>query len=219
MRGEAKIEVTGRMLELAIFDADGVLFDSRESNTAYYNAIFQQIGEPPLSPEEESAGVFMAATQIFDLRARGDEVKIARMREIARTIDFTPFFKLLRPPFELRPFMIELKQRYRLALATNRSATTLALIQYLGLDGVFDAVASARDKVRPKPAPDILTLCLERANTASAKAIYVGDSDVDLAAATAAGTHFLAVGHRVDHAYRVANLGEVPAALKRFEEG
>jgi phosphoglycolate phosphatase-like HAD superfamily hydrolase len=62
-------------------------------------------------------------------------------------------------------------------------------------------------------------LCLERANTAPAKAIYVGDSDVDLAAATAAGTHFLAVGHRVDHAYRVANLGEVPAALKRFEEG
>jgi phosphoglycolate phosphatase len=204
------------MLELAIFDADGVLFDSRNSNTAYYNAIFQAVGETPLSPEEESAGVFMAATQIFELRAQGNEAKFERMREVARKIDFAPFFKLLRTPFELRPFMIELKRRYRVALATNRSATTLALVQYLGLDGIFDAVASARDRVPPKPAPDILTLCLERAGTEPERAVYIGDSDVDLAAATAAGTHFLAVGHRVDHAYRVATLGEVPSALERF---
>jgi phosphoglycolate phosphatase-like HAD superfamily hydrolase len=204
------------MLELVIFDADGVLFDSRGSNTAYYNAIFRAVGEPPLSPEEESAGVFMAATQVFELRARDDQAKFARMREVARTIDFTPFFRLLRPPFELRPFMVELKRRYRVALATNRSATTLALVQYLELDGIFDAVASARDRVPPKPAPDILTLCLERAATAPERAVYIGDSDVDLVAATAAGTHFLAVGHRVDHAYRVAALGEVPSALERF---
>jgi phosphoglycolate phosphatase-like HAD superfamily hydrolase len=53
------------MLELVIFDADGVLFESAESNTAYYNAIFAAIGEPPLSADEERAGIFMAATQVF----------------------------------------------------------------------------------------------------------------------------------------------------------
>ena len=31
-----------------MFDADGVLFESFESNIAYYNAIFAQVGEPPL---------------------------------------------------------------------------------------------------------------------------------------------------------------------------
>ena len=154
------------MLELVIFDADGVLFESAESNMAYYNAIFAEIGEPPLSPDEERACIFLAAMQVFELRAREDAAKLARMREIARTIDFTPFFALLRPPFELRPFLLELKRRYRVALATNRSATTLGLIEHLGLDGVFDAVASARDKVRPKPAPDIVRLCLERAGVA-----------------------------------------------------
>ena len=102
------------MLELVIFDADGVLFESAESNTAYYNAIFAAIGEPPLSPDEERAGIFMAATQVFELRAREEQAKMARMREVARTIDFTPFFKLLRPPFELRPFLLELKRRYRI---------------------------------------------------------------------------------------------------------
>ena len=96
------------------------------------------------------------------------------MREVARS-DFGPFFELLCPPFELRPFLLELKRRYRVALATNRSATTHGLIGHLGLEGVFDAVASARDKVRPQPPPDIVRLCLERAGLAPERAIYVGD--------------------------------------------
>lgn len=204
------------MLDLVIFDADGVLFESAESNMAYYNAIFAEIGEPPLSPDEERACIFLAAMQVFELRADEDAAKLARMREIARTIDFAPFFKLLRQPFELRPFLLELKRRYRVALATNRSATTAGLIEHLGLGGVFDAVASARDKVRPKPAPDIVRLCLERAGVAPERAVYVGDSQIDVEAASGAGAHFLGVGARVVHPHRVASLGEVPAALERM---
>ncbi len=202
------------MLELVIFDADGVLFESAESNTAYYNAIFAELGEPPLSPGEARDAIFMAAIQVFELRARGDQATLARMREVARTIDFTPFFKLLRPPFELRPFLLELKRRYRVALATNRSATTLGLIEHLDLGDVFEAVASARDKVRPKPAPDIVRLCLERARVTPERAVYVGDSQIDVEAAAGAGAHFLGVGARVIHPRRVASLGEVPAALE-----
>src|SRR5258708_6235885 len=204
------------MVELLIFGGDGVLFESVESNTAYYNAIFAAIGEPLLTPKEAQACIFMAAMTVFELRAREDAAKLARMREVARTLDFTPFFKLLRPPFELRPFLLELKRRYRVALATNRSATTHGLIEHLGLKGVFDAVASAHDKVRPKPAPDIVLLCLERAGVAPERAVYVGDSQIDVEAASRAGAHFLGVGARVVHPHRVASLGEVPAALERM---
>src|ERR1051325_3966349 len=115
------------MLELVIFDADGVLFDSTDSNTAYYNAIFALLGEPPMSPVEEKAGVFMSAPQVFDLRAAGDQKRIERMREVARTMDSTPFFNLLRPYPKLRSFIEEIKCRYRVALATNRSATIPAI--------------------------------------------------------------------------------------------
>jgi phosphoglycolate phosphatase len=202
------------MLELVMFDADGVLFDSTESNTAYYNAIFALMGEPPMNPEEERAGVFMAAPQVFELRAQGDAARLARMREIARTMDSTPFFNLMRPPVELWPFLSSLKQRYRLALATNRSATIPALIDYLGLAGIFDAVASARDKVRPKPAPDIVELCLARAGVAAARAVYVGDSETDRIAAEAAGIHFIGVGARVDHHHRIEQLIELPDRLE-----
>ncbi|MBV8358242.1 MAG: HAD family hydrolase [Deltaproteobacteria bacterium] len=204
------------MLELVIFDADGVLFDSTESNTAYYNAIFTRVGEPPMSPIEEKAGVFMSAPQVFDLRAAGDQERIARMREVARAMDATPFFRLLRPFPGLRSFLLEIKQRYSIGLATNRSATIPAIIDYLGLTGIFDAVASVRDKVKPKPAPDILELCLKRAGVAPPHAVYVGDSETDRIASEAAQLNFIGVGARVDHRNLIASLDELPAALERL---
>ncbi|MGH7905713.1 MAG: HAD family hydrolase [Candidatus Binataceae bacterium] len=204
------------MLELIIFDADGVLFESVDSNIAYYNAIFKAIGEPPLSPDEERDGIYYATSQVFENRCRGDMEKLARMKEFARSLDSAPFFKLLRTPFDLRPFMEELRQKYRLALATNRSSTVTALIEHLNLVGIFDAVASARDKVRPKPAPDIINLCLERAGVAPQNAVYVGDSQIDHEAATAAGAHFIGVGARVEHRHIIDGIADLPAALARL---
>ena len=204
------------MLELVIFDADGVLFDSTESNTAYYNAIFARVGEPPMSPVEEKAGVFMSAPQVFQLRAAGDEARIERMREVARSMDPIPFFKLMRPFRELRAFLLEVKRRHRIGLATNRSATIPAIIEYLGVADVFDAIASVRDKVKPKPAPDILELCLRRAGVEPARAVYVGDSEIDRIASEAAEINFIGVGERVDHEHRIDTLSELPAALERL---
>ncbi len=201
------------MIELVIFDADGVLFESGESNIAYYNAIFAAAGEPPLTPAEEIASLSYATTQVFRDRAGKRAALFELMLELARTLDNTPFLKMLRPPLRLRPFMLELKNRYRLALATNRSATVPALIEHLELGGVFDAIASARDKVKPKPAPDILHLCLVRAEVPAQRAVYVGDSPIDLDASAAAGMHFIGLGPRVMHEHQVATLAELPARL------
>lgn len=201
------------MIDLVMFDADGVLFDSDQSNVAYYNAIFAQMNEAPLDELEEIRAISYAAAQVFEDRARGDSSKLQQMLELARTLDPTPFFRLLRPPFVLRPFMIELKQRYKLALATNRSATVPALVDHLELADVFDAIASARDQVRPKPAPDILHLCLERAGISAERAVYVGDSPIDRVAADAAGVHFIGIGHRVEHHRRIPTLHTLPATI------
>jgi phosphoglycolate phosphatase len=207
------------MIELLVFDADGVLFDSYESNLAYYNAIFARMGEPPLDAEERAAAVSYAARQLFELRARGDSARLARMHEISRGLDSMPFFAMLRPPVNLRPFLLGLKPRYRLALATNRSATVPALVNYLNLADVFDVIASARDKVPPKPAPDILLLCLERAGVGPESAVYIGDSPIDRDAALAAGMNFIAMGARVNHPQRIASLNELADALERGARG
>jgi len=204
------------MIELVMFDADGVLFDSEESNVAYYNWIFAHLGEPPLDRDEQIASISYAASEVFAARARGDAAKLGMMHDLTRNMDQTPFFKMLRPPFELRPFMLQLKRRYKLGLATNRSATVPALVEHLGLSGVFDAVASALDKVPPKPAPDILRLCLQRAGVGAAQAVYVGDSRIDREAAERAGMHFIGVGRRLDHHRMIATIADLQAALERL---
>jgi phosphoglycolate phosphatase len=205
------------MLQLVIFDADGVLFESGDSNTAYYNAIFKMLGEPPLSPEEERLGVFLSARQVFEQRAGGDQERVRRMQEAGAKLDFTPFFHLLTPPFELRPFLLEMKTRYKLGLATNRSVTVPRLLEHLKLEGVFDAIACAQDNVRPKPAPDIVNLCIERAGVAKQRAVYVGDSEIDYIAAETAGVKFIGLGDRVKSPTVIERLHDLPGALQRIE--
>ena len=39
-------------LKAIVFDCDGVIFDSREANKAYYNAILKNIGLPPMNEEQ-----------------------------------------------------------------------------------------------------------------------------------------------------------------------
>jgi len=205
------------MIELLVFDADGVLFDSYRSNIAYYNAIFEQLGQPPLNEEEEIASVSMATAQLFARRARGNAALTQRMNQVSSELEFAPFFELLQFPFELRPFMIELKKRYKLGLATNRSATVPALVRHLRLTDTFDAIASARDKnVRPKPAPDILELVLRRADAVGDRSVYVGDSQIDQAAAAAASMHFIGVGTRLQALRRIADLSELPARMDEW---
>ncbi len=196
-----------------MFDADGVLFESFESNIAYYNAIFAQVGEPPLNAEEEILSISYAASDVFRLRARHNAEMLEKIHGVARSLNQQPFFDLLRPPFELRPFMLDLKRRYRLALATNRSTTVPALVEHLNLADIFDAIASALDKVPPKPAPDILRLCMERARVTPAQTVYVGDSPIDHEAAEAAGVAFIGVGERGGHDHRIASLHELSDAI------
>jgi phosphoglycolate phosphatase len=204
------------MIDLVMFDADGVLFDSIDSNIAYYNAIFREVGEPALNRDEEVRSISYAAEEMFMARAGADLAKLEQMRSVARSMDGAVFFNMLKPALELRPFMMDLRSRYLLGLATNRSATVPALVQHLKLDGVFHAVASVLDRVAPKPAPDILHLCMERAGATPARSVYVGDSPIDRVAAIKAGTHFIAVGDRVEHDNRLASIAELPEALERL---
>jgi len=199
-----------------MFDADGVLFDSIESNIAYYNAIFEKVGEPPLDQQEELRSISYAADEMFISRSRGNAAKLETMRAVARTLDGTAFFNMLKPPLDLRPFMLQLRNRYRIGLATNRSATVPALVEHLKLHDVFDAIASVLDRVPPKPAPDILQLCMKRARARAEHSVYVGDSPIDVLAAKEAGVHFIAVGQHIDGNHRLTTIAELPAALERL---
>jgi phosphoglycolate phosphatase len=52
--------------KVIIYDCDGVLIDSRESNQAFYNHILDRFGLPPLTPAQLEAVHVKTAEQAID---------------------------------------------------------------------------------------------------------------------------------------------------------
>ncbi|MEA2623303.1 MAG: hypothetical protein QOH61_2213 [Chloroflexota bacterium] len=80
-----------------------------------------------------------------------------------------------------------LRGRLPLALASNtRRELVDRILQLSGLDGSFDAIATA-DDAAPKPAPDIYLLACERLGVNPRSAVAIEDSPTGIRAAKAAG--------------------------------
>ena len=110
----------------------------------------------------------------------------------ARSFDYSPFISMMvEEPF-LREFFRFLRPGCYLALATNRTTTTRAVLTYHGLADNFDLVVSAQDVSYPKPHPESFVRILEHFCLSPQEAIYIGDSRVDEQFAANAGVPFVA---------------------------
>ena len=100
-----------------MFDADGVLFDSTESNVAYYNWIFEKVGEPPLDRDEEISAISYAASEVFAARARGDAAKLGIMHDVTRNMDEHRILWAAEDIIENRPALSRWHPDYKAAFA------------------------------------------------------------------------------------------------------
>lgn len=185
------------MVKLVAFDCDGVLFDSRAANIAFYNSILTHFSRPLLSPEAidyiHSHTVWESLEYLF--RGYPD---LETVLDFARNFDYGPFIAMMVEEPHLREFLQFLRRDRYTALATNRTTTTRAVLNYHGLSDGFDLVISAQDVSRPKPHPEAFVRILAHFNLAPFEAIYIGDSRVDEYFAANAGVPFVA--------YRNSNL-------------
>jgi phosphoglycolate phosphatase len=168
----------GKVLKLVAFDCDGVLFDSRPANIAYYNAILAHFGQPPMDAGAvdyvHSHTVWESLEYLF--RDYHDFKEVLRFYP---TMDYTPFIAMMVEEPHLREFLRFLRPTWFTALATNRTTTTRAVLRYHELEEHFDLVISAQDVVRPKPHPESFSRILDHFGLKPEEAIYIGDSKVD----------------------------------------
>ena len=196
-----------------IFDCDGVLFDSYAANVAYYNAIRARLGLPPMDAAWERACHFLAASQVFAEMFGPDAERLGRARAVAREVDYDPFYALMVPAPGLHAVLKRLHPTHRLGMATNRGSTVAEVVRRFGLDRWIDAAVGLLDVARPKPHPDVIETCLARLGVPPGAAVYVGDAESDLAAARAAGVHFVAVGGDGWSPRSVRTLDELPPVV------
>lgn len=180
-------------LQGVIYDCDGVLFDSYESNRKLYNDICRRVRGTPLSEEElkfvHTHTVFESLHFLF----RGNPSQEKEALEVWRNIDILPYIEALKMEPHLLETLHHLRKRgIKRAICTSRSTTMKHIIEKFGLGSHFDMVVTALDVKNPKPHPEAIEKIVATLHLPKEKTILVGDSLNDRLAAEAAGILFVA---------------------------
>lgn len=200
-------------LEAIIFDCDGVLFHSERANIEFFNSVLQTVGQPRLDAAGERLATEMAGSQLIEALFGHDRELAERATRAARSQDYGPYFAWMEPVAGLHDCLAGLRRNHRLAMASNRGMTVPQVVERFGLGTYLELAVGTLDVERPKPAPDMLLKCLSHFGVEPSRALFVGDTNTDWKAATAAGTHFVAIGERVDAPWKIRELRELPALL------
>ena len=185
------------MLKLVIFDCDGVMFSSRESNRLYYNHLLQAFDCPPMDEEElhyvHIHNVHNSIAHIFRKHKHIDPSAIDAYRQ---GLDYSPYLRHMTMEPDLLPFLEQIKPHYFTAISTNRTDTMEIILDTFGLRPWFDMVVTALTAPRPKPAPDGLHMILDYFQVQPKSAMYIGDSEIDQQHCAGTGVDLIAFRNR-----------------------
>lgn len=177
-----------------IYDCDGVILDSLESNYIFYNRVMEFLGRPELDRADLEARRVLHTYSFNDVMEyffAGDSRR-GEALAFAKTIhyrDLAPFMSIEEGFVET---LERLKGEVALAVCTNRAISMEMIIEDFGLTGYFDCVMTAGKVTNPKPHPEPVLKVLELLGIGPQEALFVGDSAVDMQAAAAAGVPFVA---------------------------
>ena len=175
----------------AIFDCDGVLVNSWESNVMFYNLMRHYFGLPNMSKAEEDY-VHMHTSHQSLLHILPPQF-LPQLREAMQSIDY---MQDIVPYIKPEPGIFKLLQALqdagvKLAVNTNRTTFAERLLDYFELSSYFSLFVTASTHP-PKPDPAGVLFILDSWRVEATKVFFVGDSALDEEAAKAAGVPLVA---------------------------
>lgn len=178
-----------------IFDCDGVLFESKDANLAYYNQIMEKFSYPLVTTaQRERAHLCHTASSPDVLAVLLDSNDVQPALDYAASLDYRDFIPHMKPEPHLEFVLKKLSENYPLAIATNRGTSIDPILTHFGLESYFKVIVTSRDVVKPKPAPDMLLLASEKLGLEPVTCLFIGDSELDQQAAAAANIRFVGYG-------------------------
>jgi HAD superfamily hydrolase (TIGR01509 family) len=185
----------GKKDAAALFDVDGTLMDTVHLHTvSWWEALRQQGHVVPMSAVHRCIG--MGSDHLLDRllgedRDRGDDSTLSAAHDTLYAQYWSRLVPLEGAADLLRACA---KRGWRIVLASSAKGGELAVMRKaLGADDVIDAVTTADDVEASKPSPDLVGQALERAGVPPARAVFVGDTAWDAAAAHRAGVRCVGV--------------------------
>ncbi len=206
--------------EAAVFDLDGTLIDSRLDVLAAFHYAFEKVKEPPPPDEMLVATIGHRLRDCFRPFLHDD----ARCDEAAvhfRTWYEGHYLDNTLPFPGIGQALQTLSTKMPLAIVTMKKGYfSRKLVTHFGWDDYISFVVGAEEGLPSKPSPAMLLFALEKLGIAPAASVYVGDTDIDAATASAAGSPFCfaawGYGAMTDGQRAIAALSapeELPATL------
>jgi HAD superfamily hydrolase (TIGR01509 family) len=179
--------------KVVIYDCDGVILDSIESNYIFYNKVMEYLGRAPLDREDLKARQVLhtySFNNVMEYFFAGDVCRDEAFA-FAKTIHYKDLMPYMRMEDGFVAALDQLKGNTALAICTNRATSMEMIIEDFGLSGYFDFVMTASQVVNPKPHPEPLLKVLDHFGIESREALFIGDGEVDMQSAKAAGVPFI----------------------------
>ncbi len=175
------------MIKAVIFDIDGVLIDSFESNLKFFQDIFKTAGYKVPTKSDYKKCFHLSMVHTIKAMAKTDDAKeLKRIEKIAhKTARHPELFKL---PEHSDKVIEKLSKKYKLALVTSR--IKIGVDSYLNFSKTkkyFKTVVHFGHYKNPKPHPEPLLVAAKKLKVLPSEAVYIGDSLTDIQAAKAAG--------------------------------
>ncbi len=177
------------MIKAVIFDIDGVLLDSFETNLKFFQDLMIRFGYTPPTRETYLKLFHLTMrTTIGILANTSAEEEIEKIWNAGRMREVPYHAELLRIPDGARETLDILRGQYALGIATSRVKESLhSSPQIVELQKYFLAVVAFQDTERHKPYPDPLLFVAEKLGVRPEECVYIGDVENDILAARAAG--------------------------------
>jgi len=182
-------------IKVVAFDCDGVLFDTKKANMAYYNRVLNHFDLPPMTNKQFAFTQMHTVDQSLDHLFEDKTIRKAA-RIFQKNTSYIPFLQFMEIEPYLKPLLKKLRPGFKIAIATNRTDTMDRVLIEHDLTEFFDLVVTASDVKRPKPDPEPLIKIIEYFNLKPQHMIYVGDSELDESAAKSAGVVMVAYQNR-----------------------
>lgn len=195
-RASKKILPCGQKICAVIFDLDGTLLNTLEDLKDSVNYVLGEYGMPKRSTEEIRNFV---GNGVGKLMERSVLPGTSKEQVQAMLADFKKYYAKhsmdsTKPYPEIRELLGELKKRgYKTAVVSNKLDSAVKDLCGHFFDGLIDIALGESAAIEKKPEPDMINAVLNQLECSRADAVYVGDSEVDIATAANAGMRLIMV--------------------------
>lgn len=180
-------------MKAIIFDFDGTLADTLPVCFYAFQAVFKQFDNRELNSEEIKAMFGPSETGIIRQNLVHPNQDQAIELYYEKYSEKHHAFVLDNE--KINHLLSQLKsQGYKLAIVTGKARRSLEIsLNRLGMEGLFEVIVTGDDVTVPKPDPEGINQVLDELKINHTEAIFIGDSEADIAAGKQAKMYTIGV--------------------------